>query len=188
MEPFLAEHPWRPEPTPLRHGRHFRRSHWVRFNDASPSSPDRIERRMKGELCNASPSKFRIDEEARDSPEFHGINRRGHLAVGAPRVDPREFLVAAVLTPSDWRFMFVYQDRMRPAAADKVSLVLPISSLPFLTGRPSTKRTRPLIEDAPTSTLLRGERFKVREGANAQLTDREGFALHLGAFERSEPK
>src|SRR5207245_11474513 len=74
----------------------------------------------------------------------------------------------------------VDQDRVGAAAADQRSLVRPISSLPLLAGRSWEKGVRPLIEDAPASSLLDGERFKIRKGTNAQLADRIRLALHDG--------
>src|SRR2546425_410698 len=52
--------------------------------------------------------------------------------------------------------------------------------LPPLAGRSWAKGVRPLIEDAPASSLLDGERFKIRKGTNAQLADRIRLALHDG--------
>src|SRR5207245_6661711 len=66
----------------------------------------------------------------------------------------------------------VDQDRMIATVADHPSLVSPMPSLPFLACRPATKGLRPLIENAPTSSLSDGERLKVRKRARIQLADR----------------
>jgi len=131
---------------------------------------------------------LRIDEEARDPPQLLARDRWGDLAVGTSRIDPREFLLAAVLAPTDRRAAVIDQDRVGAPAADQRSLVQPISPLPLLAGRPSTKGIRPLVEDAPTSSLLDGERFKIRKSTNAQLADRIRFPLHDGAFVGRAPK
>src|SRR5206468_3400185 len=65
--------------------------------------PNRIERGTKGALRNTSPSKLRIDEEARDPPQLLVRDRRGDLAAAPSRIDPRELLLAAVLAPADRR-------------------------------------------------------------------------------------
>src|SRR5437879_1142123 len=84
----------------------------------------------------------------------------------------RLLVPATVLSPADCGLAVVDQDCMGATFAHQPSLVFPIRSLPFLARRPAAKGLRPLIENAPTSSLFDGERFEVRKRARIQLADR----------------
>src|SRR5207253_4121243 len=96
-------------------------------------------------------------------------DRGRRFAIGPPCVDPGELVLSAVLTPADGSLAVVYQDCVRPTPAHEGLLVPTVLPFSFLTRKSSADRRGPLVEHAPTFSLLRGQLLKIRKGAAIQF-------------------
>ena len=91
------------------------------------------------------------------------------FTIRPPCVDPGELVLSPVLTPADGSLAVVYQDCVRPTPAHEGFLVLTVLPFSFVTRKSSADRCGPLVEHAPTFSLLRGQLLKILKGAAIQF-------------------
>jgi hypothetical protein len=147
-KPFPLEHADRPEPG--RHGSPVRCR--VRFHDAAPAPPDRLEGRVERNPSYAGPTKRPVDEEAGDPPARGRAEVAGQRLVLTTAFDSRQLRPPSELTPSDRLAVSVHQDPVSVTSQYERAMVSTVRLLTALALKGSG-RALAMIEHAPATGL-----------------------------------